>query len=150
MIKKLNLEDEKVLERILELQKASYVIEADLIGFYDIPPLKDTLETLKNCSETFYGYYVDDILAGIISYKIDVNTLDIHRVAVHSDFFRRGIAKQMLCFMEKVEKDIDKIIVSTGAKNYPAVKLYLDQGFKKLQDIEVEKGIFITSFEKNL
>jgi hypothetical protein len=51
MIKKLDLKDTETAERVMELQIASYKIEAKIIGFYDIPPLKDTIGSLKVCDE---------------------------------------------------------------------------------------------------
>ena len=70
MIKRLNLNDINTVKDLLELQVASYIKEAEIIGFYDIPPLKDTVDSLKESKEIFYGYYVDNVLAGMISYKI--------------------------------------------------------------------------------
>lgn len=67
MIKKLNLKDIEIAKNVLELQMASYKIEAEIIGFHEIPPLKDTLESLMVCDEVFYGYHINDVLAGIIS-----------------------------------------------------------------------------------
>lgn len=148
MIKKLNLEDMKTTTNVLELQIASYKIEAELIGFYEIPPLKDTLASLNECDEIFYGYFINDILAGIISYKVIENILDIHRVAVHPCFFKRGIAGKLVSFIEKVEDNINKFVVCTGKENIPAVNLYLKNGYQKTQDIEISKGIYLTEFEK--
>jgi ribosomal protein S18 acetylase RimI-like enzyme len=150
MIKKLDLNDRETLKSILSLQFASYRIEADLIGFDEIPPLKDTEETLGASGETFYGYFVEETLAGIISYKVEDSVLDIHRVAVHPSFFKRGIAKKLLAHIEKENIWVDKIIVSTGTENKPAVELYLNNGFKKVRDIEVAKNFFITCFEKGV
>ncbi|WP_097026378.1 GNAT family N-acetyltransferase [Clostridium peptidivorans] len=148
MIKKLNLKDMKTATNVLELQIASYKIEAELIGFYEIPPLKDTLASLNECDEIFYGYFTNNILAGIISYKIIENTLDIHRVAVHPCFFKRGIAGKLVNFIEKIEDNINKVMVCTGKENIPAVNLYLKNGYQKTQDIEIIKGIYLTEFEK--
>lgn len=150
MIKKLNLSDEKVINDILTLQKVSYMIEADLIGFYDIPPLKDTVDSLKECGETFYGYYFNDVLAGIISYKIKANILDIHRVSVHPSYFRKGIAHSLLHFVEDVHNHVNQLVVSTGKANIPAVSLYLKNGFEIKNDIEVQKNVWITEFQKNI
>lgn len=149
MMKQLNLKDEKVLEKILDVQIASYKIEAEIIGFDEIPPLKDTINTLKQCNETFYGYFIDDILAGIVSYKIENDTLDIHRVAVHPSFFKRGIAKELINFVEKIN-NIKNIIVCTGKENIPAVNLYMKNGYKKIKDIKIKEGFYLTSFEKIL
>jgi ribosomal protein S18 acetylase RimI-like enzyme len=150
MITKLDLNDRETVENILCLQLASYRVEADLIGFDEIPPLKDTMDTLGACGEIFYGYFVEETLAGIISYKIEDRVLDIHRVAVHPSFFKRGIAKKMLAHIEKGNSGLHKIIVSTGRENNPAVELYLNNGFKKVRDIEVAENFFITCFEKEV
>jgi len=148
MIEKLNLKDIETTKSILELQIASYKIEADMIGFYEIPPLKDTLESLKECEEIFYGYYRNNVLMGIISFKIIESILDIHRVAIHPLYFRMGIAGKLINFIEGLESNIKKVIVCTGKDNLPAVNLYLKYGYKKKNDFEISKGIFMTKFEK--
>jgi len=150
MIKKLNLNDIEIVSGILELQIASYKIEAEIIKFYDIPPLKDTKESLKICDETFYGYYINDVLAGIISYKIIGNVLDINRVAIHPLFFRMGIANKLISFIEALKNNITKIIVSTGKENLPAINLYLKNGYIKKRNIKISEEIYITEFEKTI
>ena len=148
MIKKLNIKDTEVAKCVLELQLVSYKIEADIIGFQEIPPLKDTIDSLKRCGEIFYGYYMNDVLAGIISYKIIETVLDIHRVAVHPLFFRKGIASKLIDFIEELGINIIKVIVCTGKDNLPAVTFYLSKGYKSIKDFEISKGIYITEFEK--
>lgn len=54
MIKKLNLKDMKTAKRVVELQWVSYKIEAQLMGFYEIPILKETIDSLQVCDEIFY------------------------------------------------------------------------------------------------
>ena len=150
MIKQLNSKDDETAKCVLNLQKASYKVEAEIMDFYDIPPLNDTIDSLKSCDEIFCGYYINDILAGIISYKIIENVLDISRVAVHPHFFRMGIAGKLINFIEEINRDISEAVVCTGKKNLPAVNLYLKNGFKKTKDIEVEKGIYLTEFNKTV
>ena len=148
MIKRLDINNIETVKELLKLQIASYKIEAEIIDFYDIPPLKDTIYSLKTCNETFYGYYVDDVLAGIISYKIIKNVLDIHRVAVSPLFFRRGIAKQLISYVEEHNSNVNKVIVCTGKKNLPAINLYIKSGYKKIGDLEISTGIYLTKLEK--
>lgn len=150
MIKKLNLKDIETVKNVLEVQIASYRIEAEIIGFYDIPPLKDTIDSLKLCDEIFYGYHINGVLAGIISYKIIEDVIDIHRVAIHPQFFRMGIAGKLINFVERLGSNVNRVIVCTGKENLPAVNLYLKNGYKKKKDIEISKGVFITEFEKVL
>ncbi|WP_423410649.1 GNAT family N-acetyltransferase [Heyndrickxia sp. MSNUG] len=133
---------------MLELQRKSYIIEAELIGTTEIPPLTETFEQLQNCGETFIGYYIDNKLAGAVSYKREAGTLDIHRVMVHPDFFRRGIAAKLIKHIEAHEKNTSKTIVSTGAANLPAVRLYEKLGFHRTEDAIVGNGIVIANFIK--
>lgn len=150
MIKKLNLRETETAKNVLELQMDSYKVEAEIIGFYEIPPLKDTINSLKECDEIFYGYYIKDTLAGVISYKVIDNILDIHRVAVHPQFFKMGIAGKLINFVEGLESNVNKIVVCTAKKNLPAINLYLKNGYKDIKDIEISENIYLTEFEKIL
>jgi ribosomal protein S18 acetylase RimI-like enzyme len=136
-------------EQIIKLQKASYIVEAELIGFMQIPPLLELPEDIQNSREIYYGYFVEADLAGIISYTVEKDVLDICKVAVHPDFFKRGIATKLIKLVEQTD-GINSIIVSTGLKNSPAVNLYTSLGFVETHVCEVEKGIFIINFEKQL
>ncbi|MCC5910093.1 MAG: GNAT family N-acetyltransferase [Clostridiaceae bacterium] len=150
MIKKLNLKDDVISKSVLELQIASYKIEAEIIGFQEIPPLKDTIKSLKQCEEIFYGYHINDVLTGIISFEVIKNVLDIHRVAVHPNFFRMGIAEKLINYIEKLESNIYKITVCSGRANLPAVNLYLKNGYRKTKNIEISKNVYLTEFVKPL
>ncbi len=146
MIKRIYPEDPVTLEQLYRLQQASYPFEAEIIGYEKLPPLLETKLQLKECGESFYGYYENDRLAGILSYQLKDQILDICRVAVHPDYFRKGIAGALL---EKVllSSNYIKAIVCTGQKNLPAVQLYRKHGFQKIKDIEIADGIYLTEFE---
>lgn len=150
MIAKLNLKDIETVKSVIELQKASYKVEAEIIRFYEIPLLKDTIASLNLCDEIFYGYYINGVLVGIISYKVINKVLDIHRVAIHPLYFRRGIAIKLISYIEELENSIERVKVCTGKVNLPAVSLYLKNGFKKIKDIEICKGFYVTQFEKEV
>ncbi|MEK5482790.1 hypothetical protein [Viridibacillus sp. FSL R5-0888] len=57
MIKIIDISNSKNAVDVLNIQIPSYKVEAEIIGSYDIPPLKDTVYTLQHCGETFFGYY---------------------------------------------------------------------------------------------
>ncbi|MBE6043921.1 MAG: GNAT family N-acetyltransferase [Clostridium thermopalmarium] len=59
-----------------------------------------------------------------------------------------GIADKMVKFIETLKSNINKILVCTGKENYPAINLYLKNGYKK--NIEIKNGVYITEFEKLL
>jgi ribosomal protein S18 acetylase RimI-like enzyme len=149
MIRKLNLQHEVEAQHLLDLQQKSYTVEARLIGYHDIPPLHDSLERLQQCTETFYGYFVKrQCLVGAISYKREGRVLDIHRLMVHPNHFRKGIAASLLQFVERAEDGVDTITVATGTKNKPAIHLYRRFGFRETENRELTPGISMTFFEK--
>jgi ribosomal protein S18 acetylase RimI-like enzyme len=150
MIKPIRIKLDHNAKMVLDVQIPSYLVEAELIQSHDLPPLKDTIDSLQQCDETFYGYFDDNTmqLLGAISYKIEDAVLDIHRLIVHPDSFRRGIANALLTYIQTLATDCTKIIVSTGAANVPAKELYLKHNFHAIGVIEVLPNLFITSFEK--
>lgn len=150
MILQIDISNPLTANEVLAVQIPSYTVEAKLINFYDIPALKDSVETLQKCGESFYGYYEQEILVGAISMKVHEGVVDIHRLIVHPEYFRKGIAKQLLNYITKEIQDIHTIIVSTGSKNTPAVLFYLKNGFMNIGEIQITEGLTITKFQKNI
>ncbi|MDF2036115.1 GNAT family N-acetyltransferase [Cytobacillus oceanisediminis] len=149
MIKEINIKDRKAAEQVLGVQLPAYKIEAEIIGCPDLPPLKDTADALRITGETFFGYFTGEKLCGAISFKEKNDVLDIHRLIVHPEHFRKGIAQKLLNFIELRPK-IKKMIVTTGSKNTPAVAFYLKNGFREVEKIEINESLIITAFEKYL
>ncbi|GAE31629.1 GNAT family N-acetyltransferase [Alkalihalobacillus hemicellulosilyticus] len=149
MIKIIDINNSKYAEDVLNVQILSYRVEAEIIGSYEIPPLKDTVYTLQHCDETFFGYYENKELCGAISLKVVDDEIDIHRLIVHPNHFRKGIAQLLLNFIES-KYEVKKIKVATGSKNSPAVRFYKKNGFQDIKEIMVNEQISLTFFEKKL
>lgn len=150
MISKIDFTNFGLLKQLYELQRTSYLIEAKLIGFFEIPPLIESMADLQQCDETFLGYFNDEELAGAISYTVEGNELTICRMVVHPNHFRKGIAQNLLKYMEENNRQLVVCKVSTGKENIPAKNLYLKNGFQFVQDHEVAPGLFISNFEKQI
>ena len=150
MIKKIDITYPELAKEVLNIQIPSYKVEAEIINFYEIPPLKDTVNTLQQCGETFYGCYLNEELCGIISIKVKKDVIDIHRLMVHPNHFRKGIAKMLLDFIESNMEGFETIIVSTGSKNAPAVTFYLKNGFSKVEETRVTERLTLASFKKEI
>ncbi|KGR76170.1 GNAT family N-acetyltransferase [Ureibacillus sinduriensis] len=150
MITKIDMTNPKLVKEVLDIQLASYKVEAEIIDFHELPPLKDTVETLQRCTETFFGYYLEGELCGVISVKMEEGIIDIHRLMVHPNHFRKGIAKKLLNFIESNNEGFKAMIVSTGSKNTPAVTFYLKNGFSIMEETKITESLSITSFKKNI
>jgi len=148
MIKNIDFEDRSLVKKVFELQKASYLIEAELINFYEIPPLRESLMEFEECGEMFLGFFEGEELAGALSYETTGQELTICRMIVHPHYFRMGIAHRLIAHLEKNHPNIAIFKVSTGRENTPAKNLYLKNGFQHVEDIEVVPGLFISHFEK--
>ncbi|WLD92934.1 N-acetyltransferase [Alkalihalobacillus sp. AL-G] len=150
MIKQIDLSDPAQLHELHQMQKASYQVEADLIGFYRIPPLVETVEELKSCGETFYGYWENERLAGAVSIIHEDDVCTICRLAVHPDFFQRGIGGSMVTYVVD-HLPYDNWLVSTGKENHPARRLYEKHGFEHVGDeVITGKGITISNYKKTI
>jgi GNAT superfamily N-acetyltransferase len=143
-VRPLDLADAGVASSVLELQRRSYAVEARLIGSDRIPPLRESLEELQACGETFLGAYVGGRLAAVISWKFDGATIDVHRLAVEPDYFRRGIGSGLLRAALRWEPEARRAIAQTGAANEPAKRLYRGEGFAEVGDREALPGLWIT------
>ncbi|EKN70717.1 N-acetyltransferase GCN5 [Neobacillus bataviensis LMG 21833] len=148
MIKEIDLHNLSLVKELFELQRASYLVEAKLINFFEIPPLKETMEELIKCKELFLGYFEDTKLVGVLSYTIEEEELTICRMIVNPTHFRTGIAQRLLDEVEKNHKELRAFKVSTGKDNTPAKRLYLKNGYKMVGDFEVVPGLYISNFEK--
>lgn len=146
MIKKIDITNPDIAKELLSIQLPAYQIEAKLIGFDEIPNLKDTVDSLQQCGETFYGYYMNGDLCGVISFVISSYVLDIHRLFVNPRYFRRGIAKQLLDHILNVERGFDTVIVKTGNKNIPAIRFYQKYGFNQEEDLVINEQLSMAQF----
>lgn len=145
-----DIEIPELAEETLILQKASYKIEAELLNYPSLPPLHENVEALMSSGESFIGHFENAVLNGAVSYKVSLGTIDIHRLIVHPEHFRKGIARKLLNFLRLFCGEAERIIVSTGAGNQPAVQLYLNYGFNKTGQTTLADGLQIIRFEKKL
>ncbi|MFC4411773.1 GNAT family N-acetyltransferase [Chungangia koreensis] len=142
MIKELNLKDRDIVKQILCIQVPAYQVEAELIEFDGIPQLKDTIETIQQSGETFYGLFEDHALMGFVAVENLDDTLNICRLVVDPAHFRKGAATKLLTFI--LSKAKKPVTVSTGSKNIPAITLYKKHKFRICSEVEVAPGVFIT------
>jgi GNAT superfamily N-acetyltransferase len=149
-IRALDLGDRETVDAIVALQRASYRIEADLLGARTLPALTETPRQLRASGETFLGAYEGERLVGAVSWKRAGPLLDLHRMVVHPDRFRRGIAGRLLDALDEHEPGVQRMIVATGAANPPARRLYERHGFTPVEERLVSGPIAIVIYERRV
>jgi ribosomal protein S18 acetylase RimI-like enzyme len=133
---------------VWDLQRASYAVEAELIGFDGIPPLRESLQELRDCGESFLGVDDETGLAGAVSWaRLPDGTLDICRLMVHPRAHRRGVATALLDGLDRAEP-AGRAVVSTGTANYPALALYRRRGFTPVGTRRIAPAVSITILER--
>lgn len=150
-ITKLNLQDEGTIDELWSLQHNAYRLEAELIGFREIPPLMETREMLKRSKEDFYGCFDDsDELMGAVAIEEESpGKLTITRMMVSPDHFRKGVAGNLLKYVFDIHEGMEQFIVSTGKLNIPAVSLYTKYGFVAIGSEEVAPGVELIEFQRS-
>lgn len=145
---RLDLTDLDTLQQLWELQRASYAVEAQLIGFDGLPPLHESLEQLRVCDESFLGMHDVSSLVGAVGWtRLPNGALDICRLVVHPVTHRRGVATALLDALDSIEP-AELTVVSTGTANLPALALYRRRDFAPVGELQVAPGITITLLER--
>jgi ribosomal protein S18 acetylase RimI-like enzyme len=149
MIEALNHRRPVVAEQIYGIQQASYAVERDLLDYPDFPPLRVRPEDIQQETEQFLGYWNDGTLAGVVSFSVDADRLDIGRMIVHPHCFRRGIASALLAAVEGYAKRGQVLSVSTAEKNVPALQLYEKHGYRRVQRTVLADGLVLVRLDKS-
>jgi len=130
--------------RVVEIQQAAYAVEAKLIDFDRIPQLSETAQDVMGRTDLDWrGVFDQGQLAGIIAWSIEKAVVDIDRLAIDPAFARRGYGRALVRAIPSLDA-----LVMTGAKNYPAQRLYRTEGFIETGEVEISSGVFLTQFSR--
>ena len=146
MINILDHENQQIAEKMHRIFQVSYAVEARLLDAKDFPPLKRTVNDLMESDTSFFGYWQNEILAAVIEIEPFPSVFHICSLVVDPQYFRQGIAKNLINFTFKLLAG-NRITVETGLANRPAIALYESFGFKEVKQYETDHGIRKIRFE---
>lgn len=145
LVEGLEIDGPGVADRIVELQRAAYAVEAALIGFSEIPLLREGVSQVRLLDLHWVGAFEDETLVGGLAYADAGPVRDIDRLFVDPAHARRGIGRRLV----RSVLDAPTVTVSTGSDNTPAVGLYVSLGFRERGRREIGPGVTITIFERS-
>ncbi|MFC5406886.1 GNAT family N-acetyltransferase [Cohnella soli] len=142
-IHELDIRDRETAEAIWALQHPAYRAEAALIGVSDLPPLRDTVETLQSCGESFIGFESEaGELIGAVSCELDGTMWTICRLMVHPDHHRRGIGTKLVESL-LAGRENSCWTVTAEVRNLPAISLYERFGFQGRDTFSPSPGVML-------
>ncbi|MFC0213584.1 GNAT family N-acetyltransferase [Paenibacillus chartarius] len=128
-IRKLEFADNRQALELLQLQLGAYRAEARLTGIHEPPLLAESITTLRQSKETFYGYFEEERLVGAVSFLVEGDVVTICRLMVDERLSRRGIASALLEAIQELVPGTRQWRVIAAARNAPALNLYRKIGF---------------------
>ncbi|HZC99429.1 MAG TPA: GNAT family N-acetyltransferase [Actinomycetes bacterium] len=145
----LDATDRAVAAELVALQRASYAVEAELIGFDGIPGLRESVEELMATGLVWLGVREGGRLAGALAYAHLAGSIDVDRLVVAPWAFRHGHGRALVTALIEREP-AGRFLVSTGSRNQPARRLYESLGFRVVGEREIAPGILVTRYELEL
>ena len=142
-IQELDITDPVTAGQVLEVQRAAYRIEAELIGTDAIPPLHEQLDDLLASSLRWIGIRENSAVVAALAFSEAGGVIDIDRLVVSPSALRRGYGSALVTHLGQ-----GAIEVSTGSANAPAQALYTKLGFVPVATSEPVPGVAVTHFAR--
>ena len=149
MIEKATVSD---AEEILSLQKLAYRSEAEIHNDFNIPPLVQTLEEIKNdySNQIFLKATADGKIRGSVRAFGKEGTCYIGRLIVHPDFQNQGIGTKLMAKIEEIFEDAKRFELFTGHKSKKNLYLYQKLGYKIFKTKKANDRVNIVYLEKKI
>jgi GNAT superfamily N-acetyltransferase len=138
------------LVEILQLQKECYQTEAETYNDYNIPPLTQDLESLKDefkKSTILKGMVNGHIIASVRGYS-DKETCYIERLIVNKDYQNRGLGRLLMNSIESIFKDCTRFELFTGFKSQKNLYLYNKLGYNEFKQQKINENLTFVYLEK--
>jgi ribosomal protein S18 acetylase RimI-like enzyme len=136
---------------ILELQKLAYQSEARLYDDWSLPPLTQTLESLRAelMSSTALTAEEGARLVGSVRARIDDGICRIGRLIVHPESQGRGLGTLLMGHIEREFGHSRKFELFTGSRSAGNIRLYERLGYERTREEVVSPAITLVFMEKS-
>jgi ribosomal protein S18 acetylase RimI-like enzyme len=138
------------LDEILILQKLAYQSEAEICNDYEIPPLTQTLEGIREDykNQIILKAVTDrEIIGSIRAYEKD-KVCYIGRLIVHPDYQNKGIGKILMKNIEKHFCKCNKYSLFTGKNSLKNLYFYNSLGYQQIREEKVNENLIFIYLEK--
>ncbi|MCD4844904.1 MAG: GNAT family N-acetyltransferase [Methanosarcinales archaeon] len=149
IIKRATIDD---AQETLILQKLAYQSEAEIYNDYNISPLIQTLEEMKDefKDKYFLKAVVNGKIIGSVRAFVKEETCYIGRVIVHPDFQNQGTGTKLMDKIESLFSDVKRFELFTGHKSKPNIYLYQKVGYRIFKTEKITENLELVYLEKTL
>ena len=148
---KMETATEHDLDQILELQKKAFYSQALIYNDFDLHPLRQTIDDIKNEFKEKQIYKVQTngrIIASIRCY-VRNDTLYIEKLIVDPDFQNRGIGTKIMTEIEKrYAASVNRYALFTGHKSEKNLHIYKQLGYKETRRETLRDDLKLIDMEK--
>jgi len=137
-------------QEILILQKLAYQSEAEIYNDYNISPLIQTLEEMKDefRDKFFLKAVVNGKIIGSVRAFVKEETCYIGRLIVHPDFQNQGTGTKLMDKIERLFSNVKRFELFTGHKSKTNIYLYQKLGYRIFRTEKITENLDIVYLEK--
>ena len=133
------------LQRILYLQKCSFLQEAELYQDYTLSPLTSTLDDIRkdHATQVILKLEYRNKITGSVRAYADQETCYIGKVIVDPQYQNRGFGKLLMGAVEKEFKCVKRYELFTGSKSEKNIYFYTQLGYRQFKEQTVSGMQFV-------
>jgi len=139
------------LENILELQKESYIQEAEIYKNYQIPPLIQNFDSFRR--EWQNGIVIkaekSGKIVGSVRAELVENVCKIGKLIVKPDFHNQGIGKKLMIEIEKLFDNCSIYELFTGNKSEKNLAIYRKLGYIDCREEQIDIDLRLIYLQKH-
>lgn len=137
-------------QAILDLQKLAYQSEAALYDDYTIPPLTQTVESMRADFKRHTVLKVTEAgqIIGSVRGRIDGDTCHIGRLIVHPDYQGQGIGTRLMEEIERQFASAARFELFTGDRSERNLYLYQKLGYSIFREEQLTPNVRLVYLEK--
>jgi len=137
---------------ILALQKLAYQTEAQIYNDWNIPPLLQTIEEIRDEFRThmFLKAVSGHSIVGSVRARIVGNTCLIGKLIVHPKWRSRGIGTLLLTEIEIIYRAVSRFELFTGSQSVKNLYLYHKLGYQDFRRESLSDQVELIYLEKTI
>lgn len=135
---------------ILALQKLAYQSEAQIYSDWNIPPLLQTIDEIRDEFKThiFLKAVSEHSIVGSVRACIVGNTCHIGKLIVHPKWQNRGIGTRLITEIEMIHREVSRFELFTGSKSVKNLYLYHKLGYRNFRQESLSDQVELIYLEK--